>query len=75
MSSGAVDMAKTNLEKMLIVCATPSDGTDQAMREVQNKALRKVTHELVKQVTSPHKMVREQVRVNVCFIFIHLFFL
>lgn len=61
-SSGALDMAKNNLEKMLIVCVTPPPETaDQITKEVQLKALRKVTHELVRQVTSPHTMVREQV--------------
>ncbi|CAH1110190.1 unnamed protein product [Psylliodes chrysocephalus] len=60
-SSGALDMAKDNLQKMLIVCVTaPPDGSDQATRNLQQDALNKVTHELVRQVTSPHTMVRNQ---------------
>lgn len=61
-SSGALDMAKDNLQKMLIVCVTPPpEGSDQQTKDLQNEALHKVTHELVRQVTSPHTMVREQV--------------
>lgn len=60
-SSGALDMAKNNLEKMLIVLVKPPpDGTDQATEDTQKQALRKVTHELVRSVTSTHTMVREQ---------------
>lgn len=60
-SSGALDSAKMNLEKMLIVCVTPPpEGSDQATRDVQRKSLYKVIHELVRQVTSPHTLVREQ---------------
>ncbi|XP_044261128.1 transcription-associated protein 1 [Tribolium madens] len=60
-SSGALDMAKNNLEKMLNVCVTePPKGADQETRDLQKKALHEVTHELVRQVTSPHTMVREQ---------------
>lgn len=61
-SSGAVDMAKANLEKMLLLCAAPL--TDQTHTEelaaVQKKSLHDVTHELVRQVTSPNSTVREQ---------------
>jgi transformation/transcription domain-associated protein len=61
-SNGAIDMAKTNLEKMLRVCVNP--GTQETgnveLHEAQNKALYEVTHELVRQVTSPHTIVREQ---------------
>lgn len=60
-SSGACDMAKTNLEKMLNVLVAPlPDGADQATKDMQKEACSKVTHELVRQVTSPHVMVREQ---------------
>ncbi|XP_072379030.1 transcription-associated protein 1 [Diabrotica undecimpunctata] len=60
-SSGALDCAKENLQKMLIVCVTPPpEGSDQATRNLQQEALNKVTHELVRQVTSPHTMVRNQ---------------
>ncbi|XP_027217728.2 transformation/transcription domain-associated protein isoform X2 [Penaeus vannamei] len=61
-SSGAVDMAKNNLERMLQVCGAPLEGensTDE-MRQIQSKSLHDVTHELVRQVTSPNTTVREQ---------------
>ena len=60
-SNGAIDMAKANLEEMLRVCVN-SGGQDcnPELLEAQNKSLYEVTHELVRQVTSPHTMVREQ---------------
>ncbi|XP_015602005.1 transformation/transcription domain-associated protein [Cephus cinctus] len=60
-SNGAIDMAKANLEKMLRVCVNPGiqDGNTELL-EAHNKSLYEVTHELVRQVTSPHSMVREQ---------------
>ncbi|KAF7269505.1 transcription-associated protein Nipped-A isoform X2 [Rhynchophorus ferrugineus] len=60
-SSGALDMAKENLQKMLIVLVTPPpEDSDNETKMLQTEALHKVTHELVRQVTSPHTMVREQ---------------
>ncbi|KAL0100349.1 hypothetical protein PUN28_019603 [Cardiocondyla obscurior] len=62
-SNGAIDMAKENLEKMLRVCVNPSIQEDKhniELIEAQNKSLYEVTRELVKQVTSPHTIVREQ---------------
>ncbi|XP_045594313.1 transformation/transcription domain-associated protein isoform X4 [Procambarus clarkii] len=61
-SSGAVDMAKNNLERMLRVCGAPLEGENSTedMRQIQNKSLHDVTHELVRQVTSPNTTVREQ---------------
>ena len=65
-SNGAVDMAKTNLEKMLRHCGSPidsniyDDNTYQELVTAQEKSLYDVTHELVRQVTSPNKYVREQ---------------
>ncbi|KAL1426892.1 hypothetical protein MTO96_000428 [Rhipicephalus appendiculatus] len=60
-SNGAVDMAKSNLEKMLTVCGAPlpADASDD-LREVQRKSLHEVTLELVRQVTSPNTCVRQQ---------------
>jgi hypothetical protein len=65
-SSGAIDMAKANLEKMLISCAAPveRDGTNDDVVNAQQKCLFEVTHELVRQVTSPNTLVREQVNGN-----------
>ena len=65
-SSGAVDMAKSNLEKMLRHCVAPIDSNiydEAAYQELvaaQDKSIYDVTHELVRQVTSPNKYVRDQ---------------
>ena len=65
-SSGAVDMAKGNLEKMLRQCAGPIDTSlmdEQRSADIiatQEKSIYDVTHELVRQVTSPNKYVRDQ---------------
>ena len=68
-SSGAVDMAKANLEKMLTLCAAPIDdpmdggagaGRTADLKAIQDKSLQDVIHELVRQVTSPNSCVREQ---------------
>ncbi|XP_012223234.1 transformation/transcription domain-associated protein isoform X2 [Linepithema humile] len=60
-SNGAIDMAKENLEKMLRVCVNPDIQEGNAeLIEARNKSLNEVTRELVKQVTSPHTIVREQ---------------
>ncbi|CAL4066669.1 unnamed protein product, partial [Meganyctiphanes norvegica] len=61
-SSGAVDMAKNNLERMLQVCGGPLEGESntEEMKQIQAKSLQDVTHELVRQVTSPNTTVREQ---------------
>ncbi|XP_023232044.1 transformation/transcription domain-associated protein-like [Centruroides sculpturatus] len=61
-SSGAVDMAKSNLEKMLTLCGTPiiPDGTNKELIDAQTKSLHEVIQELVRQVTSPNTCVREQ---------------
>lgn len=70
-SSGAVDMAKSNLEKMLTLCAdpivVPEPGADEEeirskeeLQNIQKKSLHDVIHELVRQVTSPNTYVREQ---------------
>lgn len=56
-------MAKTNLEKMLIVCVKPLENADETTFKKQKDALSKVTHELVRQLTSPHTLVREQVNI------------
>lgn len=54
-------MHRSNLEKMLTVCAAPlpADAPDD-LREVQRKSLNEVTLELVRQVTSPNACVRQQ---------------
>ena len=64
-SSGALDLAKANLEQMLKLCAEPLSG-DTASEELvaaQTMSLHDVIHELVRQVTSPNTLVRDQVCV------------
>ncbi|XP_040565461.1 LOW QUALITY PROTEIN: transformation/transcription domain-associated protein [Lepeophtheirus salmonis] len=67
-SSGAVDMAKSNLEKMLTLCASPIEiplnvtepgVINMELQAIQTKSLHDVIHELVRQVTSPNIYVRE----------------
>lgn len=61
-SSGAIDMAKTYLEQMLTVCMVPldKDCKNEELIATQNKAIFEVVHELVRQITSPNALVREQ---------------
>nr|CAD7586473.1 unnamed protein product [Timema genevievae] len=61
-SSGAIELAKSHLERMLTLCAAPveKDGTNDELVNAQKKSLFEVTHELVRQVTSPNSIVREQ---------------
>lgn len=53
-------MAKSNFEQMLRLCASEVDGTDTDLVDVQKKSFHDVSHELVRQVTSPNTLVREQ---------------
>lgn len=48
-SSGALDMARENLQKMLVILASPPpEGSDTETRNMQEDALKKITHELVR---------------------------
>lgn len=62
-SSGALDMAKANLEQMVRHCAKPitPDDSNEEVISAQKKSLYDVIHELVRLVTSPNTLVREQV--------------
>lgn len=65
-SNGAIDMAKTNLEKLLTRCATPIEQNEQIPQlndliEVQKKSLNEVTIELIRNITIANTLVREQV--------------
>ena len=62
-SSGALDMAKANLEQMVRLCAKtiPADDGNEELLAAQKKSLYDVIHELVRLVTSPNTLVREQV--------------
>lgn len=61
-STGAIDMAKSNLEKMLAQCARPvePDGTNEELINAQRKSVLEVTYELVRQVTCPTDSLREE---------------
>lgn len=48
---------------MLILCAAPVDhSSDPELASIQKKALNEVTYELIRQVTSPTDLLRQQVR-------------
>lgn len=57
-------MARSNFEQMLRLCATEVDSSDSGLIDVQKKSLHDVSHELVRQVTSPNTLVREQVCIS-----------
>ncbi|XP_014255602.1 transformation/transcription domain-associated protein [Cimex lectularius] len=60
-SSGALDQAKLNLEALIKLCAPLVDpNSDKELAAIQQKALTAVTFELIKQVTSPTTLIREQ---------------
>lgn len=63
-SSGAIDMATVNLERLVRICVCgPAGNTGEMSAEVlasQARALTDVLQELVLQVTSPHLIVRQQ---------------
>ncbi|XP_054724829.1 transformation/transcription domain-associated protein-like [Uloborus diversus] len=59
-SSGAVDMAKNNLELMLKNYCKPCKTNDLTLVEVQKKAISELVQELVRQLTQPNNCVREQ---------------
>ena len=82
-SSGAIEEARTNLDQMLRHCAQPlskEDDENEEMRNAREKSLHDVAHELVKQVTSPNKLVREEVRgrwsrtTSMCSLYLMLWF-
>lgn len=61
-SSGAIDMAKNHMEQMLTIFmkSLEKDCTNEELVNTQKKAITDVVHELVRQVTSPNTLVREQ---------------
>ncbi|KAF5906286.1 transformation/transcription domain-associated protein isoform X1, partial [Clarias magur] len=61
-SNGAVAMAKTTLEQLLVRCATPlkEDEKTEELLSAQDKSFHMVTHDLVREVTSPNSTVRKQ---------------
>ena len=67
-STGAIDMAKSNLQNLLAMCAKPipADKVTDELLAAQKNSFKDVTYELVRQVTSPNKLVRETVRNKFC---------
>ncbi|MBN3303926.1 TRRAP protein, partial [Amia calva] len=61
-SNGAVAMAKTTLEQLLVRCATPLKEEEKTVEllAAQDKSFHMVTHDLVREVTSPNSTVRKQ---------------
>ncbi|XP_054624116.1 transformation/transcription domain-associated protein isoform X2 [Dunckerocampus dactyliophorus] len=61
-SNGAVAMAKTTLEQLLVRCATPLKDEEKSdeLQAAQDKSFHMVTHDLVREVTSPNSTVRKQ---------------
>lgn len=59
-SSGAVDQAKENIRLLLKQCAKKLDPEKEDLLDLQKKSISEVTHELMRQVTSPNTLVREQ---------------
>ncbi|EPQ15807.1 Transformation/transcription domain-associated protein [Myotis brandtii] len=61
-SNGAVAMAKTTLEQLLMRCATPLKDEERAEEIVaaQEKSFHHVTRDLVREVISPNSTVRKQ---------------
>uniref|UniRef100_A0AAZ3QKL3 Transformation/transcription domain-associated protein n=1 Tax=Oncorhynchus tshawytscha TaxID=74940 RepID=A0AAZ3QKL3_ONCTS len=61
-SNGAVAMAKTTLEQLLVRCATPlkDEEKTEELLAAQDKSFHMVTHDLVREVTSPNSTVRKQ---------------
>lgn len=55
-------MAKTTLEQLLVRCATPlkDDEKTEELLAAQDKSFHMVTHDLVREVTSPNSTVRKQ---------------
>ncbi|CAK1549719.1 unnamed protein product [Leptosia nina] len=63
-SSGALDMATVNLERLVRVCVTGPGGQaielDGEVAAARTRALHDVLQEFVLQITSPHILVRQQ---------------
>ncbi|XP_017462467.1 PREDICTED: transcription-associated protein 1 [Rhagoletis zephyria] len=69
-SSGAIDVAKTNLRNMLKLCMVPleNESNNEEVITFQNKAMYEIVHELVRQVTSSNALVREEAMGSLNFI-------
>lgn len=66
-SNGALDMAKTNMELLLCHCAKPLSLANSELSTAQSKSMFDTVHELVRHVTSPNTVVRDQVSLALYF--------
>jgi len=63
-SNGALDMAKANMELLLCHCVKPLSLSDSELTTAQSRSMFDTVHELVRHVTSPNTVVRDQVCVS-----------
>jgi len=54
-------MAKANMEQLLCHCAKPLSLSESQLTTAQSKSMFDTVHELVRHVTSPNTVVRDQV--------------
>jgi len=66
-SNGALDMAKANMELLLSHCAKPLSLADAELTTAQSKSMFDTVHELVRHVTSPNTVVRDQVSFSISY--------
>ncbi|KAH8256520.1 hypothetical protein KR032_001949, partial [Drosophila birchii] len=61
-SNGAIEITKNYMKTMLEICLSPISGSYKAddLKELQAKATYEVIHELVRHITSPNAIVREE---------------
>jgi len=68
-------MAKANMEQLLCHCAKPLSLSESQLTTAQSKSMFDTVHELVRHVTSPNTVVRDQVFSFLCIPFCKRFVL
>ncbi|EDW01948.1 GH20167 [Drosophila grimshawi] len=61
-SNGALEITKSYMKTMLEICLSPisANSRNDELEELQSKATYEVIHELVRHITSPNSIVREE---------------
>ncbi|XP_044571244.1 transcription-associated protein 1 isoform X4 [Drosophila ananassae] len=61
-SNGAIEITKNNMKTMLEICLSPLNeaNRNEDITDLQTKATYEVIHELVRHITSPNTIVREE---------------
>ncbi|XP_070134948.1 transcription-associated protein 1 isoform X3 [Drosophila bipectinata] len=61
-SNGAIEITKNNMKAMLEICLSPLSelNRNEDINDLQTKATYEVIHELVRHITSPNTIVREE---------------